>query len=66
MTTPAHRTIAEVGIGDRFDAQQRSEQDVVAARAQRRGGALAVGLGPGHQQAHVRHSGARSGEARNP
>ena len=49
-------TMAEVGIGDGFDAQQRSEQDVVAARAQRCGGALAVGLGPGHQQAHASHS----------
>ncbi len=37
---------------EELDAKERRQHDVVAARAQRCGGARAVGLGAGHQQPH--------------
>ena len=37
---------------EKLDAEERRNDDVVAARAQCRGGARGVGLGAGHQQPH--------------
>jgi hypothetical protein len=37
---------------EELDAKERRKDDLVAARAQRCGGARGVGLGAGHQQPH--------------
>ena len=66
----AHGRGAEIGVGDGLDVQHRREQDFVALRAQRRGGALVVGLGAGDQQAHAhrpqRNPGRRGASAPRP
>src|SRR5262249_26287674 len=48
----AQRLARELDI-DGVDGEQRRERDLVAARAQARGGTLAVILRPCHQQAHA-------------
>ena len=46
---------ADRRVEDRLDAQQRRHQRLPAARAQGLRGALAVGLRPGDEEAHVSH-----------
>ncbi len=49
----AHGPAPICASADRLDAQQRRDDHVVAVRAQRRGGALRVGLGAREQKPHV-------------
>ncbi len=43
----------EAGVRYGFDAKQRSDDDLMAARPQGRRGAFAIGLGPGDEEQHA-------------
>ena len=49
---------------DVLQQQQRRDRDLVPARAQAPCGALAVGIGPGHQQPHAYTGAKKSAPAR--